>query len=121
MITQELLNKMFAAYNAHDVDAHLEFFADDALFDHSAGPEVYGRRFEGKAAIRDIFSLAFDSVEKLSFEPIDTCILGNKAYCEQRRRSVLKTGESSDILIIDILTLRDDKIIHKDTYFKIRA
>ncbi len=121
MITQELLSKMFAAYNALDVDAVLEFFADDAVFDHSTGPEIYGQRFEGKSAIREIFKLAFESVEHLSYEPIDTRIAGNKAYCEQRRRSKLKSGESSDMLIVDILIFRDEKIIHKDTYYKIGA
>jgi ketosteroid isomerase-like protein len=121
MITQELLNKMFAAYNALDVEAVLDFFADDAIFDHSTGPEIYGLRFEGKPAIREIFKQAFESVEHLSYEPVDTRIVGNKAYCEQRRRSKLKLGGSSDIMIIDILTFRDDKIVHKDTFYKNRV
>ena len=121
MITQDLLNKMFAAYNALDVEAVMEFFAEDAVFDHASGPEIYGMRFQGKPAIREIFNQAFAAVENLSYEPIDTRIVGNKAYCEQRRRSKLSTGEISDILIIDILTFRDNKIVHKDTFYKNRA
>lgn len=45
-------------------------------------------------------------------------IVGNKAYCQQRRTLRLKTGEFSDVLIIDILTFRGDLIVHKDTYYK---
>ena len=121
MITKELLDEMFAAYNALDVEAVLAFFADDAIFDHAAGPEIHGQRFSGKSAIHEIFSSAFDSVERLSYEPIDTRIVGDKAYCEQRRRSKLKSGEESDIMIIDVLTFRGDQIIHKDTYYKNRT
>ncbi len=121
MITQELLNRMFAAYNAHDVEGVLEFFADDAVFDHAAGSEMHGHRFEGKDIIRDVFTKAFESVDHLSYEPIDTRISGDKAYCEQHRRSKLKSGEISDIRIVDILTFRDQKIVHKDTYYKIRS
>ncbi len=120
-ITQELLNEMFDAYNAHDVDAVLEFFAEDAIFDHAIGSDVHGQRFEGKAAIRDIFARAFDSVESLHYQPIDARFVGDKAYCEQHRTSKLKTGEFSDLLIIDILTFRDGLFVHKDTYYKQRT
>ena len=121
MISQGLLDRMFAAYNALDVEAVMDFFADDAVFDHAAGPEIHGQRFVGKTAIREVFDNAFTNVEQLSYEPVDTRFAGDKAYCEQRRRSKQKSGEISDVTIIDILKFRGQQIIHKDTYYKNRT
>ena len=43
-ITQELLNMMLDAYNAHDVDAVMGFFAEDAIFDHAMGSDEASAR-----------------------------------------------------------------------------
>lgn len=118
MITPDDLERMFAAYNAQDVEGVLAFFAEDAIFDLAAGTDLCGERFEGKPAIREVFIKAFGKVEHLHYEPTDTRIAGDKAYCEQRRRETLKTGGISDRLIIDVLTFRDQQIIHKTTYWK---
>ena len=37
------------AFNAHDLDAIMEFFADDCSLDMPRGPEPWGRRFVGRA------------------------------------------------------------------------
>ena len=37
------------AFNAHDLDAVMEFFSDDCSLDMPRGPEPWGQRFVGKA------------------------------------------------------------------------
>ena len=51
MATVETLKAIADAFNRHDLDAIMEFFADDAVFESPRGPDPWGRRFEGKAAI----------------------------------------------------------------------
>ena len=120
-ITPTLLDAITDAYNRNDIDAVMAFFADDAVFDHAAGPDINGTRFSGLDTIRSIFEGLFNNVESVKWTPIDTRVYGDKAYCEFHRVAKLKSGEIQDFLSIDILTFREGLIIHKDTYYKNRT
>ena len=120
-ITPTLLDAITNAYNRNDIDDVMSFFAEDAVFDHAAGTEINGTRFEGLETIRSIFEGLFNNVERVNWNPIDTRISGDKAYCEFHRVAQLKSGETQDFLSIDILTFRDGLIVHKDTFYKNRT
>ena len=120
-ITPTLLDAITDAFNRNDIDAVMAFFADDAVFDHAAGPDINGTRFSGLDTIRGIFEGLFNIVESVKWTPIDTRVYGDKAYCEFHRVAKLKSGEIQDFLSIDILTFREGLIIHKDTYYKNRT
>ena len=120
-ITSTLLDKITDAYNRNDTDAVMSFFAEDAVFDHATGPDINGTRFSGLNTIRGIFQGLFDNVESVHWEPIDTRVSGDKAYCEFHRIAKLKSGEIQDFLSVDVLTFRGGLIIHKDTFYKNRT
>ena len=120
-ITPALLDEITDAYNRNDTDAVMSFFAEDAVFDHATGPDINGTRFSGLDKIRSIFQGLFDNVESVHWEPIDTRISGDKAYCEFHRVAKLKSGEIQDFLSVDVLSFREGLIIHKDTFYKNRT
>ena len=120
-ITPVLLDEITDAYNRNDTDALMSFFAEDAVFDHAAGSDINGTRFAGLDTIRGIFQGLFDNVESVHWEPIDTRVSGDKAYCEFHRVAKLKSGEIQDFLSVDVLTFKKGLIIHKDTYYKNRT
>ena len=120
-ITSTLLDEITDAYNRNDTDAVMSFFAEDAVFDHATGPDINGTRFSGLDTIRGIFQGLFDNVESVHWEPIDTRVSGDKAYCEFYRVAKLKSGEIQDYLSVDVLTFREGLIIHKDTFYKNRT
>ena len=120
-ITSALLDKITDAYNRNDIDSVMSFFAEDAVFDHAAGPDINGTRFSGLDTIRGIFQGLFDNVESVHWEPIDTRVSGDKAYCEFHRIAILKSGDIQDFLSVDVLTFRGGLIIHKDTFYKNRT
>ena len=120
-ITSALLDEITDAYNRNDIDAVMSFFAEDAVFDHAIGPDINGTRFSGLDIIRGIFQGLFDNVESVHWEPIDTRISGDKAYCEFHRVAKLKSGEIQDFLSVDVLSFREGLIIHKDTFYKNRT
>ena len=64
-ITSDLLDKITNAYNQNDIDKVMSFFAEDALFDHAAGPNINGTRFSGLENIREIFEGLFNNVESV--------------------------------------------------------
>ena len=120
-LTPALLDEIIDAYNRNDTDAVMSFFAEDAVFDHAAGSDINGTRFTGIDTIRGIFQGLFENVESVHWEPIDTRVSGDKAYCEFHRFAKLKSGEIQDFLSVDVLTFRDGLIIHKDTFYKNRT
>jgi len=121
VVTKELVDAIGDAFNANDIDEVMKYFADTATFDHAAGPDVHGKRFAGKDAIRTVFSGLFENVNRVHWETLDCHLSGNKAVCEYRRVASLKSGEERDFLSVDILTFKDGLIVHKDTYYKSRT
>src|SRR4051794_31454511 len=51
-----------SAFDRHDLEAILEHFADDAVFESPGGGENWGRRFVGKDAVREAFAGRFSSI-----------------------------------------------------------
>jgi taurine dehydrogenase small subunit len=62
-ISIELVNAIGEAFNKNDADLVMTFFSDDCIFDNGIGPVIFGRRFQGKEAVRAVFQGLFDSVE----------------------------------------------------------
>ena len=52
-VSGDTLKAIVDAFNAHDLDTIMEFFADDCSLDMPRGPEPWGQRFTGKAAVRE--------------------------------------------------------------------
>jgi len=47
------------AFNAHDLDAIMEFFADDCTLDMPRGPDPWGQRYAGKPLSGRVWPRAF--------------------------------------------------------------
>ena len=118
-VTVELLEAIGAAFNRHDVDAIVGYFADDGVFEHAKGPSIHGARYAGKTALREFFQTLFDNVQDVQWTPLDHRGSGNKGYSEWRRVCTFANGERQDWLGLDIFTFRNGLVLKKDTYFKI--
>lgn len=121
VLTKELVDAVGDAFNKNDINEVMTFFAHDAVFDHAAGPDIHGKRFEGADNIRAVFAGLFENTVNVYWETLDCHISENKAYCEYRRTAKLNSGEEQDFLSVDILTFRDGLIVYKDTYYKART
>ena len=117
-LKRSLVDAVGDAFNNNDIDAVMNFFSEDAVFDHAIGPDPYGKRFIGISEIRNVFSSLFKKVESVYWETLDCRISGNKAFCEYRRTARYKDGSEEEFLSVDILTFREGLIVHKDTYYK---
>jgi len=120
-ITIELIDAIGEAFNKNDADLVMTFFSDDCIFDNGTGPDIFGKRFQGKAAVHAIFQGLFDSVEFVNWKTQHVTIVEDRVYCEFYRTAQLKSGEKQEYLSLDILTFKDGLITHKDTYFKNRV
>jgi len=117
--TPTLMKEINAAFNARDVERIMTFFTDDATFLMARGPEPDGRRVHGKAAITKILADRFKVIRDMRWDHVDDFITGDRAVSVWMVTGTGSDGEKLNYRGCDIYTFRGDKILHKDTYWKL--
>ena len=115
----ELLLQINEAFNSRDVDRILGFFADDATFLMARGPEACGRRVQGKAAIGKVLADRFKVITDMRWDHIDHFVTGDRAVSVWTVTGRGADGERLDYQGCDLYQFRGDKVLHKDTYWKL--
>ena len=100
---QRLSQSWLTAWNAHDLDAVLAHFADDAVFTSPVAaqllPETHGV-LVGKAAIRAYWTVGLERIPDLHFEIIDvytgldTIVINYRNHAGGRVNEVLQLDDS---------------------------
>ena len=114
------LTKFVAAFNNHDVDAVMSFFADDCSFDSPRGPEPWGTRFVGKDAVRSGIEGRFVGIPDVHYGEDEHWPIDGHAVSRWRLTGTTTDGQQIDVYGCDLLDLDDaGKITRKDSYWKI--
>jgi len=66
-VTVETLERVADAFNAHDLDAVMGFFADDCVLEMPRGPEPWGRRLEGRERVREGLASRFAGIPDVHY------------------------------------------------------
>ena len=117
--TPQLMKEINAAFNSRDVDRIMAFFADDATFLMARGPEADGRRVYGKDAIRKVLADRFKVITDMRWDHIDQFIAGPRAVTVWMVTGTGADGEKLNYRGCDLYEFRGDKILNKDTYWKL--
>ena len=117
--TPALMKEINAAFNSRDVDRIVAFFADDCTFLMARGPEAVGRRVPGKEAIVKVLADRFKVIPQMRWDHIDQFIAGSRAVSVWMVTGKAADGEELNYQGCDIYEFRGDKILNKDTYWKI--
>jgi len=115
----DLLLQINEAFNSRDVDRILAFFADDATFLMARGPEACGRRVQGKAAIGRVLADRFTVITDMRWDHIDHFVTADRAVSVWTVTGRGADGERLNYQGCDLYQFRGDKILHKDTYWKL--
>ena len=119
MVTMELMRHISAAFNSRDVERIVECFAEDGVFCLARGPESVGRTLKGKAAIRKALADRFKQIPDMRWENEDYILAGDRAISIWTVRGRGADGEDLNYQGCDIYRFEGDKIIHKNTFWKI--
>ena len=117
--TPALMKDINAAFNSRDVDRIMAFFAEDATFLMARGPEPDGRRVRGKAAIRKVLADRFTVISDMRWDHIEHFVAGNRAVSVWMVTGTGADGEKLNYQGCDIYEFRGERILNKDTYWKI--
>ena len=120
MVTVELMRGISAAFNSRDVDRIVDCFAEDATFCLARGPEAVGRTLKGKAAIRKALADRFRQIPDMRWENEEYILGGpDRAISLWTVRGRGSDGEDLNYQGCDIYRFQGDKIIAKNTFWKI--
>jgi ketosteroid isomerase-like protein len=107
-------------FDRHDVDAIMRHFAGDAVFESPRGPDVFGRRFEGAAAVRAAFEARFAGIPDVRYREDEHFVSGDRGASEWTLSGTTTDGVSLHVRGCDLWTFRDGLIVKKDSFWKIR-
>jgi ketosteroid isomerase-like protein len=117
----DVLRDIAEGFDTHDLDRILEHFAIDAIFESPRGPEAHGQRFVGIDAIRGAFAARFSTIPDVRYQEDDHFVAGDRGASEWTLRGTTTDGERLEIRGCDLWTFEGDRIVKKDSFWKIRV
>ena len=120
VVTIQFLDAFGDAWNRHDVDDIMTFMADDCAFETTAGPEVCGKRYEGRESVRKAFARVFSIFPDAHFGNPRHFLAGDRGCTEWTFAGTGADGQRVEVLGCDLFTFRNGKIALKSSYFKNR-
>ena len=118
-VTVELLEDLLAAFNAHDLDRIMTFFADDCSFDMPRGNEPFGTRYVGKAQVRAGLASRFTGLPDVHYGDDEHWVCGDKAVSRWLLTGTVKDGRAVKVRGCDLFDFRGGACVRKDSYWKI--
>lgn len=116
-----MLEAITTAFDQHDIDGIMVHFADDAVFEGPRGPERWGQRVVGSEAIRAAFAARFAGIPDVRYLHGEHFVDGNRGGSEWILSGTTANGQRIEVRGCDLWTLRDGKVVKKDSYWKIRT
>jgi ketosteroid isomerase-like protein len=109
------------AFNAHDLDRIMAFFAEDCVLEMPRGGAPWGSRFEGKRDVREALAGRFAGLPDVHYGNEEHFV--DEAAGTGMSKWVLtgttREGTRRHVHGCDFYTFRDGKVVRKDSYWKI--
>jgi ketosteroid isomerase-like protein len=118
-ISVDLLRAILDAFNAHDLDAIMGHFADDCSLDMPRGPEPWGQRFVGAAAVREALATRFRGLPDVRYSEDRHWVSGDFGVSEWLLTGTTADGRRVRVRGCDHWEFRSGQVIRKDSYWKI--
>ena len=118
-VSESTLKAFLAAFNAHDADAVMEFFADDCVFDTPRGPAPGGRHLVGREHVREGIQARFDGIPDIHYGDDRHWVAGDRGVSEWTIRGTQASGERIEVRGCDLFEFSGGKISRKDSFWKI--
>ena len=115
-----VLDRLFAGFNRHDIEAVLACFTPDIVFDAAGGPDVHGCRFTGTDAVGAAFVGVWTSFPDVAWHVGRHTIAGDRAFTEWRFAATAPDGGGIDVEGVDLFVFDGALIASKRAFRKER-
>ena len=113
------LHGLAAAFNAHDIDGVMSFFASDSSLDMPRGNEPHGTRFQGIEQVKKGLMGRFVSTPDVHYGDLEHFVSGNCGISKWLLTGTKLNGEKVKVQGCDFYTFRGGHVVRKDSYWKI--
>jgi ketosteroid isomerase-like protein len=117
--TVELLKGFLEAFNRHDLDAIMDYFAEDCVFYMPRGSAPRGDRYVGKDEVRAGLAKRFEGIPNVHYGEDRHWVCGDFAVSEWTLTGTSVLGKKIEVRGVDLLEFAEGKITRKDSFWKI--
>ena len=107
------------AFNAHDLDAIMDFFDEDCVMQMPRGPGPAGRLLVGKEQVREGIRSRLEGIPDVHYGDDRHWVCGDRGVSEWTLRGTQRSGEPIEVRGCDLLEFAGGRIRVKDSYWKI--
>ena len=113
------LKELVDAFNAHDLDRIMAFMTGDVVLEMPRGPEPWGRRHVGAAAVREGLASRFKGLPDVHYGDDSHYVDGDMGISQWTLTGTTPAGDKIKVRGCDFYTFRGEKVMRKDSYWKI--
>jgi ketosteroid isomerase-like protein len=110
---REIATRYMAAWNAHDVPAIMAMHAEETSYRRHGSAKIY----RGKVAVAEQFAKDISGLPGIRFEPVSVHGSDDHFVAESIITATAPDGTPVTMELIDLITLRDGRVVSKDSYF----
>jgi ketosteroid isomerase-like protein len=114
-----VLDGLADAFNAHDLDRIMSYFAEDCSLDLPRGSEPHGTRYRGAADVRRGIRTRFETTPDVHYSELEHFADDDTGMSKWLLTGTTPAGEKIKVRGCDFYTFRDGKVVRKDSYWKI--
>lgn len=118
-ITHETLEGFLDAFNRHDLDAIMDYFAEECVFYMPRGSAPRGERYQGKAQVRAGLATRFEGIPDVHYGDDTHWVCGEFGVSEWTLTGTTLKGNKIQVRGVDLLEFEAGKITRKDSFWKI--
>jgi ketosteroid isomerase-like protein len=107
----ETLKAVLDAFNAHDLDRIMSFFSSDCILEMPRGPDPWGSRYVGTAAVREGLHSRFAGIPDVHYANDTHFVSGNIGVSQWTLRGTSVKGERIEVRGCDFFTFRDGRSV----------
>jgi hypothetical protein len=117
--TAELLKGFLDAFNRHDLDAIMGYFADECVLYTPRGAGPRGNRYLGKKDVRAGLAKRFEGIPDVHYGEDHHWACGDFGVSEWTLTGTSTAGQTLEVRGVDLLEFVNGKITRKDSFWKI--
>ena len=117
--TAELLKGFLDAFNRHDLDSIMGYFADECVLYTPRGAGPRGNRYLGKKDVRAGLAKRFEGIPDVHYGEDHHWACGDFGVSEWTLTGTSTSGQTLEVRGVDLLEFVNGKITRKDSFWKI--
>src|SRR5262245_39302777 len=118
-VTIETLRGFLDAFNRHDLDAIMDYFAEDCVFYMPRGVTPRGDRYSGKQEVRAGLAKRFEGIPDVHYGEDRHWVCDNFGVSEWTRTGTNVSWQAIQVRGVDLLEFAEGQVIRKDSFCKI--